>query len=117
MPRTTADRATPRGILLFVSIAYALSIAFSLIVALTGGYQSRFAFPCGVAAMFVPTIAVMIVSSTMSDGVWSFGWNRFPLRYLPIALLLMPLVLRRDVTRRRYPLAWITVGRLTDASG
>lgn len=93
MIQTSTDRATTCGILLFVGIAYALSIGLSLIVGLTGGYQSRFAFPCGVAGMFMPTVAVLILGSAMKQSVWSFGWNRFPLRYLPIALLLMPLVL------------------------
>jgi membrane protease YdiL (CAAX protease family) len=93
MNLTNADRATTRGILAYVGIAYALSIALSLVVGLTGGYQSRFVFGFGVASMFVPTVAMLVVKFAMNEKVQSFGWNRFPLRYLPIALLLMPIVM------------------------
>lgn len=81
-----------RPVLAFMAIAYTLSIAFGLIVGLTGGHQSRFVFGLGVASMFVPAFAVFVVSA-MGEGAPSFGWNRFPLRYLPIALLLMPVVM------------------------
>lgn len=93
MSLTNAGRAPTRSILVFVGIAYALSIALSVVVGLTGGHQSPFALRFGVAAMFIPSIAVIILSSTMREKVWSFGWNRFPLTYLPIALFLMPIVM------------------------
>jgi hypothetical protein len=49
-----------RAVLAFIAIAYALSIALSLVVGLTGGYQSRFV-GLGVSALLFPTIAVLIV--------------------------------------------------------
>lgn len=82
-----------RSLLVFIALAYILSISLSLIVGLTGGGQSRFAFGFGVASMFVPTIAVLVVTSTMRAEAPSLGWHRFPLIYLPVALLLMPVVM------------------------
>ena len=81
------------AVLVFVAIAYGLSIALSLVVGLTGGYQSRLVFGFGVASMFVPAVAMLIVGLTMQEKVWSFGRNRLPLKYLPVALLLMPIVM------------------------
>jgi membrane protease YdiL (CAAX protease family) len=81
-----------RAVLAFVAIAYALAIALSLVVGLTGGYQSRLV-GLGYLAMLVPTIAVLAVRFAMNEDVRSMGWDRFPLRFLPVALLLIPIVL------------------------
>ena len=82
-----------RTLLAFLTIAYTLSIALSLVVLLTGGPQSRFAFGLGVASMFVPAAAMLAVVLAMKAMPPSLGGNRLPLRYLPIALLLMPVVM------------------------
>jgi hypothetical protein len=52
----------------FVLIAYALSIVLSLVVGLTGGYESplvglRF------LPMFIPGAAVLIVRSSLNEGL------------------------------------------------
>jgi uncharacterized protein len=96
------------AVLVFLAIAYGLSIALSLVVGLTGGYQSRFVFGFGVVSMFVPAVAILIVDSTMQEKVWSFGWRRFPLKYLPLALLLMPVVMHAVM----LPVATTLWGRL-----
>jgi membrane protease YdiL (CAAX protease family) len=77
------------SVFVFVAITYVLSIAFSLAVWLTGGHKSEFA-GLGLIAMFFPAIAVLVVRFAMKEKVPSMGWSRFPLKYLPVALLLMP---------------------------
>lgn len=77
----------------FITIACTLSIALSLVAGSTGGAQSRFAFGLGVASMFVPAVATLVVVLAMKARAPSFGGNRLPLRYLPVALLLMPIVM------------------------
>jgi CAAX protease family protein len=87
-----SDRTLTPGILIFVGIAYALSIAVSLIIGLTGGHQSRL-MGLGYLAMLIPTISVLITNSVTHEKGGAMGWDRFSLRYLPVALLLMPVVL------------------------
>ena len=43
--------------------------------------------------MFIPTMAMLVVVSAAGDKAPSLGWHRFPVRYLPAALLLMPVVM------------------------
>jgi membrane protease YdiL (CAAX protease family) len=78
------------AILVFVAITYALSIGLSLVIGLTGGHESRLV-GLGYATMFVPALAVFVVQSGM-DEVPGIDWRRFPLKYLPVALLLIPVV-------------------------
>jgi membrane protease YdiL (CAAX protease family) len=82
-----------RPLFAFITLTYTLSIALSLVVGSTGGAQSRFAFGSGVASMFVPAVATLVVVLAMKARAPSLGSNRLPLRYLPIALLLMPIVM------------------------
>jgi membrane protease YdiL (CAAX protease family) len=80
-----------RPLLTFVAIAYALSIALSLVVGLTGGYQSPL-IGLRYLSMFLPAIAVLIVSLTMNEQP-HHDTNPFPWRYVPVALFLIPAVL------------------------
>lgn len=82
-----------RPLVAFITVAYALSIALSLVVGLTGGPQSPVAFGFGVASMFVPTVATLVVVLAMKAPAPSLGSDRFPLKYLAIALLLIPVVM------------------------
>ncbi len=79
------------AILAFVATAYALSIALSLIVGLTGGYESAL-IGLKYLSMFLPAVAVLVVNSAMNEAP-RVRWDRFPVRYLPIALFLIPGVL------------------------
>jgi membrane protease YdiL (CAAX protease family) len=81
-----------RALLVFIGIAYALSIALSLVVGLTGGYQSRLV-GLGYISMLIPAMSVLITNFATHEKVPSIRWDRFPLRYLPVALLLMPIVM------------------------
>ena len=76
----------------FISIAYAQSLVISLVVGLTGGPRSRWV-GLGYLAMLIPALSVLFANEVAGDHSKPIGWDRFPLRYLPIALFLMPLVL------------------------
>lgn len=84
--------APNRAIFLFVGTACALAIALSLVIGLTGGYQSRL-IGLGYLSMLIPSLAVLITASMTGEKVSSAGWDHLPPRYLPLALLLMPVVL------------------------
>jgi membrane protease YdiL (CAAX protease family) len=82
-----------RPVVAFIAIAYTLSMALSLVVGLTGGAQSRLAFGFGVAAMFVPAVATLVVVLAMNATPPSLGGSPVALRYMPIAVLLLPTVM------------------------
>lgn len=84
-----------KAILVFVATAYALSIALSLVVGLTGGSDSAL-IGLSYLSMFLPAIAVLIVSSAMNEVPWA-RWDCFPPRYLPVALFLIPGVLHASM--------------------
>jgi uncharacterized protein len=88
----SSDPSGNRAVWLFVGIAYGLSTVLSLIIGFTGGPQSRL-LGIGYLSMAIPTIAVIITSTATRQHAQDLGWTRFPLRYLPVALLLMPAVL------------------------
>ncbi len=80
-----------RPILTFVAIAYTLSIALSLVVGLTGGYQSPL-IGLRYLSMFLPAIAVVVVTLAMNEPP-RHRTSPFQWRYLPVALFLIPAVL------------------------
>jgi membrane protease YdiL (CAAX protease family) len=80
-------------LLAYLAFVYSLSIALSVLTWLTGADQSPYAFPAGLATMFVPTLATMIVVSTMNAPAPTLKWGRRTLAYLPIAVLLIPVVM------------------------
>jgi uncharacterized protein len=80
-----------KAIVAFVAIAYTLSLGLSLVIGLTGGHQSSL-IGFGYLSMFLPAASVLIVTLTMKEGPL-VHWHRFPLRYLPVALFLIPGVL------------------------
>jgi membrane protease YdiL (CAAX protease family) len=91
MKPATGERATSRDILVFVGTAYALSVALSLLIGLTGGHESPL-IPLSYLSMFLPSIAVLLVTAAMNEAP-RVRWNSFPMRFLPVALLLIPGVL------------------------
>jgi hypothetical protein len=75
---------------------------------MTGGSQSPYVFVLGLAAMFAPTAAALIVQ-WRTDERPHVNWNRLPLTYLPAALFLMPLTLQAIILVRMSivgPLPW-----------
>ena len=84
---------SPRSQLIsFIAITFSLSILLSLIVGLTGGHESRFIW-LQFAAMPIPALAVLIMNSVFKAPVIETNWVWFPLRWLPLALFLMPVVI------------------------
>jgi uncharacterized protein len=83
-------RAT-NAIVVFVAACYAQSIVLSLAIGLTGGHESRL-IGLGYLSMFLPAFSVLIVKSVMNEPV-RVQWNRFPAKYLPLALFLFPTIL------------------------
>lgn len=77
-----------KSIFVFTAVAYALSIALSLLIGLTGGYQSAL-IGLRYLSMFLPAASVLIVATAMREGPLVL-WDRLPLSYLPLALLLIP---------------------------
>jgi len=80
-----------KAITAFVATAYGLSIALSLVIGLTGGHQSSH-IGLGYLSMFLPSVSVLIVNLAMNEPP-RIRWDHFPLRYLPVALFLIPGVL------------------------
>jgi len=86
-PRKT-ERATDRGILAFIGIAYGLSVALSLLIGLTGGHESAL-IPLSYLSMFLPAIAVLFMTSVLHEAPL-IRWSSLPVRFLPVALFLIP---------------------------
>jgi hypothetical protein len=79
------------SILGFIAIAYLLSIVLGLIVGVTGGHESPL-IGFGVLSMFFPAIAALVVHLWLNEGL-RIDWRRLPANYIPIALVLMPVVI------------------------
>jgi uncharacterized protein len=76
------------AIVAFVTTAYGLSVALSLVVGLTGGHESSL-IGLGYLSMFLPAVSVLAVNFAMHEPP-CLRWDRFPPRYLPVALFLIP---------------------------
>lgn len=81
-----------RAVLVFIAIAYTLSVALSLLIGLTGGFRSRW-IGLGYVSMLFPAVSAFLTNALMRDQRRAIGWDRFPFAYLPLALFLMPLVM------------------------
>jgi membrane protease YdiL (CAAX protease family) len=79
-------------IFLFIAITFGLSILLSLSIGLTGGHESKFVW-LQFASMPIPALAVFIMTNIFKAPVIELEWNRFPIRWLPLALFLMPLTI------------------------
>jgi membrane protease YdiL (CAAX protease family) len=80
-----------RAVVLFVAITYALSIGFSLAIGVSGRYDSPLV-SISVITMFFPAAALLAVITVMNEPAL-INWRVFPIRYLPLALFLMPVVM------------------------
>ena len=77
-------------------------LALSLVIGLTGGYESRW-----IGLGYLSAISALIAKAAMRPEQGSVGWRSLPLRYLPLALFLMPFVMHAAM----LPLA-AALGRL-----
>jgi membrane protease YdiL (CAAX protease family) len=89
-PRRLTEGKQP--IWVFIVIAYAQSIALSLLIGLTGGHRSRW-IALGYLSMVIPAVSAFVTNAVTRDEQRPLISSRFPVRYLPLALFLMPLVL------------------------
>src|ERR1051325_6083051 len=90
MPAPRAEQR--RHIAVFVLTAYALSIMLSFVIGLTGGYRSKW-IGLGYVSMVIPTVAVAIANAMSAEKPRVLEARSFPLRYLPLALFLMPIAM------------------------
>lgn len=56
---------------------------------LTGGHDSKY-IGIGYVSMFIPAISVLIMELIFSAQTGAIGWDQFPVKWLPVALFLMP---------------------------
>ena len=82
---------TSPAVLTFITIAYALSIGLSLIVGTTGGHESSL-IGLSLLSMPIPTVAAAIAGAMWQERL-RIDWSRLPMRYVPLALLAIPVVL------------------------
>lgn len=80
-----------KAISVYIGLAYFLSILLSLLIGLTGGQNSTF-IGLGFASMLIPAFGVVILNATMNEAP-SVNWGLFPVKYLPLALFLIPFVM------------------------
>jgi membrane protease YdiL (CAAX protease family) len=80
-----------RAVVVFVAITYALSIGYSLAVSISGGHDSPLV-SLSVITMFFPAAAVLAVMVAIKEPA-NINWRALPVRYLPLALFLMPVVM------------------------
>jgi len=77
---------------IFFGIVFCFSIIFSLFIGLTGGHESKFVLLDFFVSVPIP-IAVLIMSKVFNAPVQRLDWNKFSVRWLILALFLMPLVI------------------------
>jgi membrane protease YdiL (CAAX protease family) len=77
---------------LFTLVVFALGIALSLFIWLTGGHNSPF-IAWSYTSMLIPALAVLILVALFKVPPLSIQWSIFPVRWLPVALLLLPVIL------------------------
>ena len=101
-----------KSIRFFIAVAYTLSIALSLLIGLSGGHNSPIV-GLSYASMFLPALAVVIVKTVRNEPL-HVDWNRFPLKYLPAALFLLPVAMHAAMLPATMllegPIRWQTRG-------
>jgi len=76
----------------YIIITFSLSILLSLMIGLTGGHESKIIWT-QYATMAIPALAVLIMNNAFQAPIEELNWNRFPARWLPLALFLMPVII------------------------
>lgn len=87
-----ANNETSKDLRAFLAITFGLSILLSLFIGLTGGQESQFIW-MRFTSMSIPALAVLIMHNIFKAPINELDWKKFPIRWLPPALFLMPLVL------------------------
>ncbi|MCW5912842.1 MAG: CPBP family intramembrane metalloprotease [Cyclobacteriaceae bacterium] len=81
-----------RQLIYFLLLNFALGILISLIVMRTGGHDSEY-IGIGYVSMFIPAISVLIMKLFFKAEVGTIDWNKFPIKWVPVALFLIPLAI------------------------
>jgi membrane protease YdiL (CAAX protease family) len=76
----------------FIVLSFAASICVGFAAAMTGGSQSPMIVPLGLTAMLSPAFTAWLAARICRDPFGTFGVKSFPLVYLPVALLAVPVV-------------------------
>jgi membrane protease YdiL (CAAX protease family) len=95
------------AVAIFVAVTYGLAATLSLVVWKTGGHDGPLA-GLGFAAMFLPALAAAIVHTLTNEGL-RIDWTRLPVRWIPVALFLIPVTLHAIMLPRMAragPLPW-----------
>ena len=79
-------------IFIFIGLTFGLGILLSLFIGLTGGHESNFIL-LQFVSMIIPAIAVLLMDIIFKEPVTNLNWNLFPLRWLPVAMFLMPVII------------------------
>jgi|1186.fasta_scaffold319096_2 hypothetical protein len=85
-------RKERNNLLVFIATTYSLSILLSLFIGFTGGHESKFIL-LQFASMLIPAVAVLIMNNFFKAPLEEIKWNKLPVYWLPLALLLMPLTI------------------------
>jgi len=80
-----------RTILAFTATVFTLAVAFSVAVRATGGPRSPI-LDIGFATMLLPAFVCYLLRVFADEGT-RIDWSRLPISYVPVALLLMPIVM------------------------
>lgn len=78
-------------LLVFLGVAFGGSILLSLVIGLSGGYKSSLVWLAPLS-MLVPALGVLVAYVTLGAHL-GIEWNRLPRRWLPVALLILPLAI------------------------
>ncbi|MSO22872.1 MAG: hypothetical protein EXQ58_06365 [Acidobacteria bacterium] len=76
----------------FIFLTFTASLCLALAAGMTGGARSQIIVPLGLTAMLCPAIAAWLAARLRRDPVGPIGVKAFPLAYLPVALLVVPVV-------------------------
>jgi membrane protease YdiL (CAAX protease family) len=80
------------NLLVFIAITFSLSVLLSLFIGFTGGHESKFIW-LQFASMPIPAVAVLLMNQLFKAPVKEIEWNKLPVYWLLLALLLMPLTI------------------------
>ncbi len=80
-----------RVLLIYLLITFGLAVFLSVLAGFTGGHTSKFN-NLGLLTMFMPAIAVAILSVSKKSLPY-IDWKIFPIKWLPIALLIFPFII------------------------
>jgi len=73
----------------FIAITFSFSILLSLFIGFTGGHESKLIW-LQFASMPIPAVAVLIMNHFFRAPVQGIDWNKLPVYWFFLALLLMP---------------------------